>query len=151
MRLSRYRRMRDAWEASLVVVVGDLPTSRGIINLDWGPRLDSPRSKYIRRGRRLHAYARFALTLRWEKSPSSWCLNWTLFAAILFLSSSFSSCSSSSASFDQPALVSERTFMNIDRALRSRFFRVPEDRAAGFFFSRPSPRVCAYATMDNAW
>lgn len=151
MRLSRYRRMRDAWEASLVVVVGDLPTSRGIINLDWGPRLDSPRSKYIRRGRRLHAYARFALTLRWEKSPSSWCLNWTLFAAILFLSSSFSSCSSSSASFDQPALVSERTFMNIDRALRPRFFRVPEDRAAGFFFSRPSPRVCAYATMDNAW
>lgn len=41
--------MRDAWEAGAVVVVGDLPTSRGIINLDWGPRLGSARSKYIRR------------------------------------------------------------------------------------------------------
>lgn len=40
--LSRYRRMKDAWEAGLavVVVVGDLPTSSWIINLDWGPRLD---------------------------------------------------------------------------------------------------------------
>lgn len=29
--------MKDAWEAGLVVVVvGDLPTSCGIINLDWG-------------------------------------------------------------------------------------------------------------------
>lgn len=34
--------MKDAWEAGLamVVVVGDLPTSCWIINLDWGPRLD---------------------------------------------------------------------------------------------------------------
>lgn len=85
--LSRYRRMKDAWEASptvvvvVVVVVGDLPTSCWIINLDWGPRLDDLNTHA---GGRQFTHVRSELALRADL-PLPGALIGHFFATVLCL------------------------------------------------------------------